>query len=81
MDRRGVKGECDFSAGDSAGQVFLRGYNLTDELAYNHSSLLKQFVPLPDRSGGTGSARGALTFEFYLKSLVSTGSIKKSDPP
>ena len=49
----------DFSAGDSAGQVFLRGYNLTDELAYNHSSLLKQFAPLPGRSVEIG-----LKFDF-----------------
>jgi iron complex outermembrane recepter protein len=49
----------DFSAGGSAGQVFLRGYNLTDELAYNHSSLLKQFAPLPDRSVEIG-----LKFDF-----------------
>jgi len=49
----------DFSAGDSAGQVFLRGYNLTDELAYNHASLLKQFAPLPGRSVEIG-----LKFDF-----------------
>ena len=49
----------DFSAGDSVGEVFLRGYNLTDELAYNHSSLLKQFAPLPGRSVEIG-----LKFDF-----------------
>jgi iron complex outermembrane receptor protein len=49
----------DFSAGDSVGQIFLRGYNLTDELAYNHSSLLKQFSPLPGRSVEIG-----LKFDF-----------------
>ena len=49
----------DFSAGDAAGHVFLRGYNLTDELAYNHSSLLKQFAPLPGRSVEIG-----LKFDF-----------------
>ena len=48
-----------FSAGESAGQVFLRGYNLTDELAYNHASLLKQFAPLPGRSVEIG-----LKFDF-----------------
>ena len=49
----------DFNAGDSVGQVFLRGYNLTDELAYNHASLLKQFAPLPGRSVEIG-----LKFDF-----------------
>ncbi len=49
----------DFSSGDSVGQVFLRGYNLTDELAYNHSSLLKQFAPMPGRSVEIG-----LKFDF-----------------
>ena len=49
----------DFSAGDAAGQVYLRGYNLTDELAYNHASLLKQFAPLPGRSVEIG-----LKFDF-----------------
>jgi iron complex outermembrane recepter protein len=49
----------DVSLGDSAGQVFLRGYNLTDELAYNHASLLKQFSPLPGRSVEIG-----LKFDF-----------------
>jgi iron complex outermembrane recepter protein len=49
----------DFSAGDATGQVFLRGYNLTDELAYNHASLLKQFAPLPGRSVEVG-----LKFDF-----------------
>ncbi len=55
----GAYASYDFSAGDSVGQVFLRGYNLTDELAYNHSSLLKQFAPLPGRSVEIG-----LKFDF-----------------
>ncbi len=55
----GAYASYDFSAGDAAGHVFLRGYNLTDELAYNHSSLLKQFVPLPGRSVEIG-----LKFDF-----------------
>ena len=49
----------DVSVGDSAGVVFLRGYNLTDELAHNHASLLKQFAPLPGRSIEIG-----LKFDF-----------------
>ena len=55
----GAYASYDFSAGDSVGQVFLRGYNLTDELAYNHASLLKQFAPLPGRSVEIG-----LKFDF-----------------
>ena len=37
----------DLSMGDAAGQIFLRGYNLTDELARLHTSLLKDSAPLP----------------------------------
>ncbi len=37
----------DLSIGDAAGQIFLRGYNLTDELARLHTSLLKDSAPLP----------------------------------
>ena len=31
----------DINIGDNVGTLFLRGNNLTDELAYNHASLLK----------------------------------------
>ena len=44
---------------DSQGQVFLRGYNLTDELAHVHTSLLKDSAPLPGRSVEIG-----LKFDF-----------------
>jgi len=37
----------DLSMGDAAGQIFLRGHNLTDELARLHTSLLKDSAPLP----------------------------------
>ena len=45
--------------GDSVGELFVKGYNLTDELAYNHASVLKQFAPLPGRSVEVG-----LKFDF-----------------
>ena len=40
----------DVDFGDSVGKLFIKGYNLTDELAYNHASVLKQYAPLPARS-------------------------------
>ena len=40
----------DVSLGDAVGELFVKGSNLTDELAYNHASVLKQFAPLPGRS-------------------------------
>ena len=40
--------------GGSLGELFVRGYNLTDELAYNHASVLKQYAPLPGRSVEVG---------------------------
>ena len=49
----------DVNFGDSAGELFVRGTNLTDELAYNHASVLKQFAPLPGRSVEIG-----LKFDF-----------------
>ena len=49
----------DLNFGDSVGQLFVKGSNLTDELAYNHASVLKQFVPLPGRSFEVG-----LKFDF-----------------
>jgi iron complex outermembrane receptor protein len=49
----------DVSLGDSVGELFVRGRNLTDELAYNHASVLKQFAPLPGRSVEIG-----LKFDF-----------------
>jgi iron complex outermembrane receptor protein len=49
----------DVSLGDSLGELFVRGTNLTDELAYNHASVLKQFAPLPGRSVEIG-----LKFDF-----------------
>ena len=44
---------------DSDGQVFVRGYNLTDELAHVHTSFLKESAPLPGRSVEIG-----LKFDF-----------------
>jgi len=44
---------------DSQGQVFVRGYNLTDELAQVHTSFLKDSAPLPGRSVEIG-----LKFDF-----------------
>ena len=49
----------DLNFGDSVGELFVKGYNLTDELAYNHSSVLKQYAPLPGRSVEIG-----LKFDF-----------------
>ena len=49
----------DISFGDSVGELFVKGSNLTDELAYNHASVLKQFAPLPGRSVEIG-----LKFDF-----------------
>ena len=49
----------DLNFGDSVGQLFVKGSNLTDELAYNHASFLKQFAPLPGRSFEVG-----LKFDF-----------------
>jgi iron complex outermembrane receptor protein len=49
----------DINFGNSVGQLFLKGSNLTDELAYNHASVLKQFAPLPGRSFEVG-----LKFDF-----------------
>jgi len=44
---------------DSKGEVFVRGYNLTDELAKVHTSFLKDSAPLPGRSVEIG-----LSFNF-----------------
>jgi iron complex outermembrane receptor protein len=49
----------DVSFGDSVGELFVKGSNLTDELAYNHASVLKQFAPLASRSVEIG-----LKFDF-----------------
>ena len=49
----------DVNFGDSVGQLFVKGSNLTEELAYNHASVLKQFAPLPGRSFEVG-----LKFDF-----------------
>ena len=49
----------DVSLGDTVGQLFVKGSNLTDELAYNHASVLKQYAPLPGRSVEIG-----LKFDF-----------------
>ncbi len=49
----------DVDFGDSVGEFFIKGNNLTDELAYNHSSVLKQYAPLPGRSVEIG-----LKFDF-----------------
>ena len=49
----------DLNLMDSQGQVFVRGYNLTDELAHVHTSFLKESAPLPGRSVEVG-----LKFDF-----------------
>ena len=49
----------DVSFGNSIGELFVKGSNLTDELAYNHASVLKQFSPLAGRSVEIG-----LKFDF-----------------
>ena len=49
----------DVNFGSSVGELFIKGYNLTDELAYNHASLLKHSAPLPGRNVEIG-----LKFDF-----------------
>ena len=49
----------DINIGDNVGTLFLRGNNLTDELAYNHASVLKSHAPLAGRSVEVG-----LKFDF-----------------
>ena len=49
----------DVNFGDAVGEVFVKGSNLTDELGYNHASVLKQFAPNPGRSVEVG-----LQFDF-----------------
>ena len=49
----------DVNFGDAVGEVFVKGSNLTDELGYNHASVLKQFAPNPGRSVEVG-----LKFDF-----------------
>jgi iron complex outermembrane receptor protein len=49
----------DVNFGNSVGELFIKGYNLTDELAYNHASLLKHSAPLPGRNVEIG-----LKFDF-----------------
>lgn len=49
----------DVNFGDAFGEVFVKGSNLTDELGYNHASVLKQFAPNPGRSVEVG-----LKFDF-----------------
>jgi iron complex outermembrane receptor protein len=44
----------DINIGDNVATLFLRGNNLTDELAYNHASLLKSHAPLAGRSVEVG---------------------------
>jgi len=44
----------DINIGDNVATLFLRGNNLTDELAYNHASLLKSSSPLAGRSVEVG---------------------------
>ena len=44
----------DLNIGDNVATLFLRGNNLTDELAYNHASLLKSHAPLAGRSVEVG---------------------------
>lgn len=43
-----------FPAGDTEAEVFLRGTNLTNELAYNHASFIKDASPLRGRSAVLG---------------------------
>ena len=40
----------DLNIGDMDGEIFIRGRNLTDELAKVHTSFLKESAPLPGRS-------------------------------
>ena len=51
----------DLHVGDSVGEVFVRGFNLTDELGYNHSSpqSIKPYAPLPGANVEIG-----LKFDF-----------------
>lgn len=49
----------DVNLGDSVAELFVKGFNLTDELAYNHASVLKQFAPHAGRSVEIG-----LKFDF-----------------
>lgn len=49
----------DLNIGENVGTLFLRGNNLTDELAYNHASVLKSHTPLAGRSVEVG-----LKFDF-----------------
>ena len=49
----------DLSFGNSGAELFVKGSNLTDELGYNHASVLKQFAPLPGRGVEIG-----LNFDF-----------------
>ena len=44
---------------NSQGELFIRGYNLTDELAREHTSFLKNSAPLPGRGIEVG-----LQFDF-----------------
>ena len=49
----------DLNFGNSQGELFVRGSNLTDELALVHTSFLKNSAPLPGRSFEVG-----LKFDF-----------------
>ncbi|MDA9119880.1 TonB-dependent receptor [Opitutales bacterium] len=49
----------DINIGDNVGTLFLRGNNLTDELAFNHASVLKNHAPSAGRSVEVG-----LKFDF-----------------
>ena len=49
----------DLNIGKSKGQIFVKGHNLTDELALVHTSFLKNSSPLPGRSVEIG-----LKFDF-----------------
>ena len=49
----------DINIGDNLATLFIRGNNLTDELAYNHASVLKSHAPLAGRSVDIG-----LKFDF-----------------
>ena len=51
----------DLSFGDTEGELFIRGNNLTDELGYNHTSpaTIKGYAPHPGASVEVG-----LGFDF-----------------
>lgn len=49
----------DLNIGKSEGELFVRGYNLTDELARVHTSFLKSSAPLPGANVEIG-----LKFDF-----------------